>query len=75
MVMLFKFLPEDFLVKIFVTSKKYIYISKNLFKKRQFTFRGSLYRSSHPEVFCKSTVLRNLAIFTGKHDLYFTTWE
>ena len=71
MVMLFKFLPEDFLLKIFVTSKK-IYIFQRIYLKND---NGSLYRSSHPEVFCKSTVLRNLAIFTGKHDLYFTTWE
>ena len=27
----------------------------------------NLYRSSHPEVFCKKGVLRNFAKFTGKH--------
>ena len=25
------------------------------------------FRSSHPEVFCKKSVLRNIANFTGKH--------
>ena len=37
---------------------------------RQVTFlllTSKVFRSSHPEVFCKRGVLRNLAKFTGKH--------
>ena len=30
-------------------------------------FLNTLFRSSRPEVFCKKSVLRNLAKFAGKH--------
>ena len=39
--MLFKFLPEDFLVKIFVTSKKYIF--QRIYLKNDNLLLGALY--------------------------------
>ena len=42
MVMLFKFLPEDFLLKIFVTSKK-IYIFQRIYLKNDNLLLGALY--------------------------------
>ena len=32
-------------------------------------------RKSHPEVFCKKVILKNVSKFTGKHHLFFNKVE
>ena len=47
------------------TSETVIAVARYFYKDASFLFHD-LYRSSHPEVFCKKGVLRNFAKFTGK---------
>ena len=50
----------------FLSDMLYLYFGQN-FTFLKFEASSWISRNSHPEVFCKKGILRNVAKFTGKH--------